>query len=146
MEGLTNQIAAAWHNRTLAIKLLSFAMIGVVNTIIDISIFTAAYKLFALPLIASNLFAWLVAVSASYLMNTSITFGRETEGIFTWKDYSRFAISGVIGVIVATATLVAMSHYTAVFVAKLISIAAAFVVNFSVSHFIIFRPIGRMMP
>ena len=146
MEGLTNQITAAWHNRTLAIKLLSFAMIGVVNTIIDISIFTAAYKIFALPLIASNVFAWLVAVSASYLMNTSITFGRETGGIFTWKDYSRFAISGVIGAIVATATLVAISHYTAVFVAKLISIVAAFVVNFSVSHFIIFRPIGRMMP
>lgn len=121
-------------------------MIGVVNTIIDISIFTAAYKTFALPLIASNVFAWLVAVSASYLLNTSITFGRETGGIFTWKDYSRFAISGVIGAIVATATLVAMSHYTAVFVAKLISIVAAFVVNFSVSHFIIFRPIGRMMP
>ena len=144
MESLTNQIAAALHNRTLAIKLLGLPMIGVVNTIIDISIFTAAYKIFALPLIASNVFAWLVAVSASYLMNTSITFGRETGGIFTWKDYSCFAISGVIGAIVATATHV--SHYTAIFVAKLISIVAAFVVNFSVSHFIIFRPIGRMMP
>jgi putative flippase GtrA len=140
MESLVNQIAMAWQNRAIAIKLLSFATIGVVNTLIDLSVFTVAYKVFALPLIASNASAWLVAVSCSYLMNTSITFGRETGGIFRWTSYLRFAISGVLGVTVATTTLVILSHYTPLFAAKLVSIVAAFAINFSMSHFVVFRP------
>jgi len=46
-----DQLAAVWQSRTLVIKLLSFASIGVVNTAIDVLVFTAAYKLLALPLI-----------------------------------------------------------------------------------------------
>jgi putative flippase GtrA len=140
MESLVDQMATAWRNRAIAIKLLSFATIGIVNTLIDVSVFTIAFKVFALPLIASNASAWLVAVSCSYLMNTSITFGRETGGIFRWKSYLRFAISGILGVTVATITLVILSHYTPLFAAKLISIVAAFAVNFSMSHFVVFRP------
>jgi len=54
MKSLLDQIAAVWQSRALVIKLLSFASIGVVNTAIDVLVFTAAYKLLALPLIASN--------------------------------------------------------------------------------------------
>ncbi len=137
-----DQLAAVWQSRTLVIKLLSFASIGVVNTAIDVLVFTAAYKLLALPLIASNVLSWLVAVSASYSMNTKLTFGRETGGIFRSKDFLRFAGSGMLGVIVTTTTLVILSHYTNVFAAKFLSIIAGFAVNFSMSHFVIFRPLG----
>jgi putative flippase GtrA len=143
MENLVNQIATAWHNRAIAIKLLSFATIGIINTLIDVSVFAVAYKFFALPLIISNASAWSVAVSCSYLMNTSITFGRETGGIFRWASYLRFAASGVLGVTVATTALVILSHYASLFAAKLISIVAAFAVNFSMSHFVVFRPIQK---
>ena len=85
--------------------------------------------------------AWAVAVSGSYAMNTKVTFGRETGGAFSWKHYLRFAASGVLGVIVATTTLVILSQYTDVFVAKFISILAAFGVNFSMSHFVVFRAV-----
>src|SRR5258707_3537397 len=92
-----DQLAAVWQSRTLVIKLLSFASIGVVNTAIDVLVFIAAYKLLALPLIASNVVSWLVAVSASSAMNTTLPFGRQTGGIFRSKDFLRFVGSGMLG-------------------------------------------------
>jgi putative flippase GtrA len=141
MERAFSQIAAAWHSRTIVAKLVSFATIGVLNAAVDLTVFSIAYKLFQLPLVLSNVIAWAVAVSGSYAMNTKLTFGRETGGAFRWEHYLRFAASGVLGVIVATTTLVILSQYTNVFAAKFVSILAAFGVNFSMSHFVVFRAV-----
>jgi len=140
------QITEAWRKRTILAKLFSFASIGVVNVVVDVAIFSIAYNILHLPLILSNIIAWSIAVSGSYAMNTKITFGRETGGTFRLKHYLRFAASGVLGVIAATTVLVVLSHYTAVFVAKLVSIVAAFGINFCMSHFVVFgapQPLSR---
>jgi putative flippase GtrA len=141
MNWALNQIAAAWRSRTIIAKLFSFATIGVLNVAVDFTVFSIAYALLDLPLVLSNVIAWAVAVSGSYAMNTKVTFGRETGGAFSWKHYLSFAASGVLGVIVATTTLVILSQHTNVFVAKFISILAAFGVNFSMSHFVVFRAV-----
>jgi hypothetical protein len=44
-------------------------VIGLGNTVIDFGVFTFSYKVLELPLVASNLLAWLFAVSGSYVMN-----------------------------------------------------------------------------
>ena len=143
MERALNQIAIAWRSRTIVAKLFSFATIGVANVAVDVTVFSIAYKLFHLPLVLSNFIAWAVAVSGSYALNTKVTFGRETGGAFSWMHYLRFAASGVLGVIVATTTLVILSQYANIFVAKFASILAAFGVNFSMSHFVVF---GAVQP
>jgi len=74
-------------------------------------------------------------------MNTKLTFGRETGGIFRSKDFVRFIGSGILGVILATTTLVILSHYTNIFAAKFLSMIASFAVNFSMFHFVVFRPL-----
>jgi putative flippase GtrA len=139
MEGLLSTIIDAWHRRTMMAKLFSFASIGVVNVAVDVSAFTVAFKLAGLPLVLSNIVAWLVAVTGSYAMNTKITFGRETGGLYSLGRFASFAASGVFGLIVATIVLVTLSQYVDVPFAKLASIAAAFGVNFSASHFFVFR-------
>lgn len=139
MERALDNIVAAWRSRTIAMKLFSFATIGVVNVAVDVTAFSISYQLFHLPLVASNVLAWTVAVSGSYIMNTKVTFGRQTGGVLSWKHLLRFAASGVIGAIVATATLLMLSQYTNIFAAKLFSILAAFGFNFSMSHFVVFR-------
>ncbi len=139
MARLLDQIATTWRNRAIAIKLTAFASIGILNTAIDLSVFTVAYKFLATPLIPANILSWLVAVSGSYALNSKITFGRETGGALSYNRYLRFVASGVLGVTVATATLVFSSQFTDVLAAKLLSIVAAFVVNFSMSHFVVFR-------
>jgi putative flippase GtrA len=133
------KVKDAWFRRTFLAKLFSFASIGVVNVAVDVSAFTISFHFLHLPLIVSNVIAWVIAVSGSYAMNSRITFGRETGGVFSVGRYLRFAASGILGVIVATAVLVALSQYTSVAAAKLVSIVAAFGFNFSMSHFVVFR-------
>ena len=140
MKSLTHRIGAMWHSRPVALKMFSFAVIGVGNTVIDLGVFTFAYNVLELPLVGSNVLAWLVAVSGSYVMNTNITFRAESGRILRGKDYLRFLASGVLGVITTTTTLVLLSNFIPVIAAKLVSIVAGFVVNFAMSHFVVFRP------
>ena len=139
LDRLQRRLSQAWRERAVTLKAASFAVIGVVNTLIDLGVFLAAYNVFALPLIPANVLAWLVAVSGSYVMKSHITFAAESGRQLRWRAYGAFVASGVAGVIANTMTLVIASYWIPVLAAKLIAIAASFVVNFSLSHFVVFR-------
>lgn len=133
------QIVETWLSRPTVSKMISFGVIGLGNTVIDFGVFTLAYQVLKLPLVPANVLAWLVAVSCSYVMNTMITFRAESGRVLRRKDYLGFVASGVLGVIVTTTTLVVLSNFMPVLFAKLVSIVASFVVNFTMSHFVVFR-------
>ena len=139
LQNLIDRLTVAWHERAVALKAISFALVGVVNTAIDFSVFWTAAHFLGWPLVPANVVAWLVAVSFSYAMNSLITFGPESGRILRWRDYATFAASGVAGMVSSTATLFALSYVMPVLAAKLISIAVSFAVNFSLSHFVVFR-------
>jgi putative flippase GtrA len=139
LQNLLDRLTVAWHERAVALKAISFAMVGVVNTAIDFSIFWTTVHFLGWPLVPANVLAWLVAVSFSYAMNSFITFGPESGGILRWRDYATFAASGVAGMVASTSTLFALSFVLPVLAAKLLSIAVSFVVNFSLSHFVVFK-------
>jgi len=136
------RLVRAWRARAVSLKAVSFAMIGVVNTLVDLGVFLAAYNLLGVPLVPANVMAWLVAVSGSYAMNSCITFAAESGGRLAWRPYGAFVASGVAGVITNTVTLVVLSYWMPVLAAKLIAILASFAVNFSLSHFVVFRARG----
>jgi len=139
LDRLQRRLARAWHERAVTLKAASFAMVGVVNSLVDYSVFLSAYYLLDLPLIPANVLAWLVAVSGSYVMNCLITFAAESGRQLRWRAYGAFVASGVVGVIANTTVLVVASRWLPVPVAKLLAIAASFAVNFSLSHFVVFR-------
>jgi len=139
LQNILDRLSVAWHERAIALKAISFAMVGVVNTLIDFGVFWTANNILHWPLVPSNVVAWLVAVSFSYGMNTFITFGPESGRVLRWRDYATFIASGVAGMVASTATLVALSYVMPVLAAKLLSILVSFVVNFSLSHFVVFK-------
>jgi putative flippase GtrA len=143
LERLKLRLVQAWAERAILLKAASFAVVGVVNTLVDLAIFLAAYNVLGLPLIPANVLAWLVAMSGSYVMNSFITFAAESGRQLRWRAYGTFAASGVAGVIANTTTLVVASYWMPVLGAKLVAIAASFVVNFSLSHFVVFRTRDR---
>ncbi|MFZ1884449.1 MAG: GtrA family protein [Rhodoplanes sp.] len=143
-------------------KAVSFALIGLINTAVDATVFFLVYaylissapliRFFAaaaglcrcgaaedLALVAANLTAWLVAMTFSYAMNSTITFAAESGRKLRLKAYVAFAASGVLGVIANTATLVLAAQVLPVWAAKGCAILVSFVVNFSMSHFVVFR-------
>jgi putative flippase GtrA len=139
MTSLFRPIARAWRSSATSLKIVSFALVGLGNTVVDFGVFTAAYQFVKLPLVASNVVAWLVAVSLSYILNTLTTFRAETGRVLRRKDYFSFVASGILGVVATTVTLVVLSLYVQVITAKLASILAGFAVNFAMTNFVVFR-------
>ena len=162
------KLAGLWRDRALSIKAASFALIGVVNTAVDYGVFLLARAAFAhssgaiaafdwlgetcrcgkpetILLIAANVTSWLVAVSGSYVMNSSITFAAELGRKLRWRRYLSFVASGIAGLLANTATLVVAAEFLLlpIYIAKAVAILASFVVNFSLSHFVVFRVRGE---
>lgn len=123
--------------------MISFGLIGLCNAAVDFGIFTLAYQTFELPIVPANVIAWLVAVSCSYVMNTMITFRAESGRVLRRKDYATFVASGFLGMVANTATLLALSRFMPVYASKIGAIFTAFIVNFAMSHFVVFRTGSR---
>jgi putative flippase GtrA len=139
LNSLLQKLVEAWRNRATSAKVASFALVGVVNTLIDVNVFAIAYAIFGIPLIPANLLAWFIAVSFSYAANAMTTFGPESGQVLTIKDYVKFVMSGAAGGLIATTALVIASGFFSVITAKLISIFAGFAANFLLSNFYVFR-------
>jgi putative flippase GtrA len=131
----------AWHNRAIALKALSFAFVGLVNSAVDFAVFSFCYYYLDLEIVVANTAAWLVAVSGSYVLNSTITFARESGRRLHFTGYLGFAASQVMGFLANTATvwcLVELAGLPA-WAGKLAAIGVSFIVNFSLSHFVVFR-------
>jgi putative flippase GtrA len=129
-------------------KAASFGVVGLINTGIDFAVFWIAVQEFGLPLIPANVLAWVVANSGSFVMNSLFTFAAESGGKLRWRAYGTFVASGVVGLVANTATLVVAAKLMPLLLAgedaqlaaaKACAILASFVVNFSLSHFVVFR-------
>jgi len=90
-------------------------------------------------LITANTMSWLVAVSCSYVMNSHITFAAESGRQLRWKSYGIFVASGVLGAVANTTALVIAAKFMPLLAAKGVAVLAGFGVNFSMSHFVVFR-------
>ena len=138
-QGVPRRIVAALRRQALLLKAMSFASIGVVNSLVDLGLFLLALKYLTSSLVVANILSWSVAVSGSYVMNSFITFATESGRQLSWRTYATFVASQVLGLVASTGTLVAAALVLPVFFAKLLAIGAAFLVNFSMSHFVVFR-------
>jgi putative flippase GtrA len=136
---LSDRLITAWHERAIAIKAVSFAAVGVVNSAVDFGIFSFAYYYLELPIVAANVMAWLVAVSGSYVMNTLTTFARESGRELSARAYFAFMISQVAGLLANTTTVFVASYFIPVLLGKVLAIGSSFLVHFSLSHFVVFR-------
>ena len=154
---------AAIENRlALMRKAMSFALIGVVNTLVDAGVFFVGYSFVTarpevlsaiaasadacgcaapdnLRLVVVNIMSWSIAVSGSYAMNSFITFAAESGRRLSWRAYGTFVASSIVGAVANTCALVLIAQVMPVWFAKGCAILVSFLVNFSMSHFIVFR-------
>jgi putative flippase GtrA len=131
---------AGLRDRAFLTKALSFALIGVVNTSVDFGLFSFAHLYLEWPIIPANVFSWTIAVTGSYVMNSLITFAAESERKLRARTYGRFIAAQVSGLVANTATVVIASYFMPVLVGKALAIGVSFLVNFLLSHFVVFRP------
>src|SRR5436305_12782585 len=137
---LLERFAAAWRERAVALKAVSFALVGLINTAVDAAIFFLLLGYITPSLVVANVTAWFVANTGSYVMNSLTTFSAETGGRLRAKDYAGFVGSGLVAVTASTITVVIAAKFMPVWAAKGIAILVSFAVNFSITHFVVFRP------
>jgi putative flippase GtrA len=138
---MRDRLNKAWHDRAVTLKAISFALVGLVNSVVDFGVFSFAYYYLLLPIVAANTLAWVVAVTGSYVINSTITFAAESGRRLALKSFAGFALSQVAGFLANTGTvwcLVELLHVPA-WAAKVAAIAVSFAVNFSLSHLLVFR-------
>jgi putative flippase GtrA len=140
MRSPLDRLPSFLQNRALVLKASSFALVGLVNTVVDFAVFSLAHLYAGLPIIVANVLAWIVAVTGSYVMNTLVTFAAETDGKLRAKTYAGFAGSQLGGLVANTATVFLASKFMHVLLAKTLAIGVTFLVNFTLSHFVVFRP------
>jgi putative flippase GtrA len=157
LERLGRRLELLWLDRAVLVKAASFALIGVANVAVDFSVFSVAYFHLGLPIIVANVISWCVAVTGSYVMNSLITFAKESGRQLRMKDYGSFVLSQLGGLVANTMTVFVASYFVALFLrasrdavlpvllAKVLAIGASFLVNFSLSHFVVFRPREKMI-
>jgi putative flippase GtrA len=158
------RLLGAWRRRGLSVKAVTFAAIGVVNTLVDYGVFLLARAVLSgsaaglaaigslsdfcqcgsattTTLVVANIISWSVAVTGSYIMNSSITFAAESGRKLQWRAYLTFVVSGLAGLLTNTATLLFAVEILLlpVWLAKAAAILTSFIVNFSLSHFVVFR-------
>jgi putative flippase GtrA len=127
------------HDRALRRKAICFASIGVVNTIVDFSLFSFGHLYVGLPIIPANICSWIVAVTGSYTMNTLITFAEESGRRLRLSTYGLFLAAQLTGLVANTTTVFVASYFMPVLVGKALAIGVSFVVDFTLSNFIVFR-------
>ncbi len=105
LRNLPDRLTVAWHERPVALKAISFALVGLVNSVVDFSVFSFGYYYLALPIVAANALAWVIAVTGSYILNSTITFAHESGRKLSPRSYFNFALSQVAGFIANTGTV-----------------------------------------
>ena len=98
LQNVLDRLSDAWRKRAVALKAASFAAIGVVNSTVDFAVFSFSYYYLGLPIIVANTMAWVVAVTGSYVMNSTITFAAESGRRLAFNRYLAFVLSQVAGV------------------------------------------------
>jgi putative flippase GtrA len=143
---LIDRVRSLLRDRALMAKALSFACIGVVNTLVDFGLFSFTHLYLGLPIVVANAISWTVAVTGSYVMNSLITFAAESERKLRAKPYVGFVAAQIAGFVANTATVLVASLFMHVLIGKALAIGVSFLVNFSLSHFVVFRPSARSRP
>jgi putative flippase GtrA len=164
LEALRSRFLYGWRKGAISRKAVSFALIGVINAFVDYGVFFLARAVFArwpgalelfaaisvacrcggadtVSFVAANLTSWAVAVTGSYILNASITFAAESGRKLHWRAYAVFAASGIAGWLANTTALIfaAQVLLLPIALAKAVAILASFLVNFTLSHYVVFR-------
>jgi putative flippase GtrA len=155
LEALSHRVFPDPGRRAVALKAVSFALVGVVNATVDFGVFSFFYFYLGFPIIVANLISWFIAVTGSYVMNSMTTFAAESGGKLRLRSYATFLLAQVAGLIANTATVylvpiligkilgIDSTSTHLVLIGKLLAIGSSFLVNFSLSHFVVFRHRGQ---
>ena len=117
-----------------------FALVGAVNTTVDVALFSLLFYVFGWPLLVANAGAFVVAVMVSFLLNKTWTFRDQSRGARAARRALSFVAVAVIGLGIASVTIWLAALVVPPIFAKLAAVGATFLWNYTASRRFVFRP------
>ncbi len=130
--------------KTVTIQFLKFVLIGVMNTLIDLGIYTLLTAVIGVPLIPANIVSYTCGVLNSYFWNSRWTFKQTQKR--TVLTFVLFIIVNLVSLGVSTLVLSLCNQnihianeFWQLIVCKVIATACSLIVNFIGNKLIVFR-------
>lgn len=117
------------RTRSVWQKAIRFGLVGLLNTLIDVATFALLIAL-SLPALAANVGAWLVAISASYAMNSRWSFERDQQLREGWSILRFVGLGALVSLGISSGAILALAPVVGLWPAKILGVAVAAVLNF----------------
>lgn len=119
-------------------RFITYGIVGILNTLVDYALFTAAYKLFELSAGVSQAIGYLTGSVCGYLLNSNITFS-EGKG----RTKAQFAQYLGVDVVLGGVSSFLMEYLEGLganaYLVKIAITAAVMVVHYIIHKYIVFR-------
>lgn len=112
-------------------QFIKFCLVGILNTLINLIIFFILTNIFHIYYLISAVFAFLAAVTNSFILNKTWTF-KEKISQNTYNKYAKFFLVSIIALVINLLILYVLVEFFNVYnmFAQLIGIASNILINF----------------
>lgn len=114
-----------------------FCIVGGINTLVDIAVFSLLFYAASLPLLIANALGFGAGVLNSYLLNKKWTY-RDTSP-HSAKRVSAFVLVALGGLAISTLTVWVMAAWVVPLIAKLAACVTSLVWNFLMTRYVVFK-------
>jgi putative flippase GtrA len=115
-----------------------FASVGAINTLIDFASFLLLYDVVGLGVVPSNVAAFAIAVTNSYVLNRTLTFADRSSGARLHSTGAKFVAIALVGLAVSTAIVYATSLFMHPLFGKPLASLASLFIGYVGSHLFVF--------
>ncbi len=119
--------------------LILFGLVGVANTIVDFTVYSAGVLLGVPPAIA-NIIAFGVTNPFSYVVNSRVTFrGANGPAALSLRGYGKFCAAHLLSLAISTGLVFWLAPLIGPFLAKFSAIAVTVFINYFASAMLVFK-------
>ena len=115
---------------------LRFALVGSINTAVDLVLFTAMTELLAMQPDRANAISYGCGIVTSFILNRSWTFEDARGGIA--EQFTRFTVVSLASLLLSTMIVAGLSAVMPALVAKFLSLPIMFVWSYSMTRRFVF--------
>ena len=123
-------------------EIVRFSVVGLINTGIDLAVFSMAVYWMEFNLILANTIAYSAGTINSYLMNKHWTCAGRGEPQLSPAEFTRFVIFNLGGLLLSNVTVFVFAIFVAPIVAKLGAVGVTFIWNYLTIRRFVFRDDG----
>ncbi len=122
-------------------NLSKFTVVGVVNTVIDFSVFYLLYNVFGVYYVLAHVGAFFIALANSFYFNAIWTF-KNLKKDQLFRQIFLFVLIGVIGLALSSLTIYVVGEWflSNMYAAKVVAMFVSFAWNYAGSWFFVFKP------